>query len=207
MKDQKLLTAAALVAALLAFGCRDSGEKVSDGAAGSAGTETVGTASPTAAQPSTDTAITGGTSSVLSNDDREFAMKAAMGGMAEVAMAQVALQKASNADVKAFADRMNTDHSKGNSELTQLAQNKGLAMPAETDAEHKQGLEHLSSLSSTEFDKAYIQHMVADHEKTVADFQKASQSAQDPDLKSWAAQKLPTLQDHLKQAQTINGKL
>ncbi|HEX8153226.1 MAG TPA: DUF4142 domain-containing protein, partial [Thermoanaerobaculia bacterium] len=108
MKAQKSLTATMLVAALLAFGCRDSGEKVSDGAAGSPGTETVGTASPTAAEPSTDTGATGGTTSVLSNEDREFAMKAAMGGMAEVAMAQVALQKASNADVKAFADRMNT---------------------------------------------------------------------------------------------------
>lgn len=167
-------------------------------------TETTATASETSA---TTTASTGGTVSNMSPEDKEFVSKAGVGGLAEVQMGNLALQKASNADVKAFAQRMVTDHSTANNELAQLATNKGLALPTELDPPHKGGLEHLTGLSGAEFDKAYMQHMVDDHQKTVADFEKASQSAGDADLKSWAASKLPTLQDHLRMAQEISGKL
>jgi putative membrane protein len=49
--------------------------------------------------------------------------------------------------------------------------------------------------------------MVADHNKDVADFQRESKSAKDPDLKAWAAKTLPTLQDHQKSAKEINAKV
>ncbi|HEX6160528.1 MAG TPA: DUF4142 domain-containing protein [Thermoanaerobaculia bacterium] len=167
-------------------------------------TETTATASDLSA---TTTASTGGSVSNMSPDDKEFVMKAGMGGLAEVQMGNLALQKASNADVKAFAQRMVTDHGTANSELQMLATNKGVAVPAELDGAHKGGLEHLTALSGAEFDKAYMQHMVDDHQKAVADFQKASQSAGDTDVKGWASTKLPTLQDHLRQAQEISSKL
>lgn len=167
-------------------------------------TETTATASDLSA---TTTASTGGSVSNMSPDDKEFVMKAGMGGLAEVQMGNLALQKASNADVKAFAQRMVTDHGTANSELQMLATNKGVAVPAELDGAHKGGLEHLTALSGAEFDKAYMQHMVDDHQKAVADFQKASQGTGDTDVKGWASTKLPTLQDHLRQAQEIAGKL
>jgi putative membrane protein len=48
-----------------------------------------------------------------------------------------------------------------------------------------------------------MSHMVADHKKDVAEFQKESSAARDPEIKSFASQTLPTLQEHLKQAQSI----
>ena len=171
-------------------------------------TETTGTAqSPsTATADATSTGATGGTSSNVAPADKEWVTQAGMAGMAEVQMGNVALQKASSADVKAFAQRMVTDHSKGNEELSQLVTTKGLTLPAQLDSEHQNALDHLNGLSGAEFDKAYMQHMVADHEKAVTLFQNGSNSA-DPDIKGWASKTLPTLQEHLKLAQEVSGKV
>lgn len=172
-------------------------------------TETTGTAqSPsTATADATSTGATGGTSSNVAPADKDFVSEAGMGGLAEVQMGNLGVEKASSADVKAFAQRMVTDHSKANEELSQLATTKGLALPAQLDGDHKSALDHLSGLSGAEFDKAYMQHMVADHEKDVAAFQNASNTAQDPDIKGWASKTLPTLQEHLKLAQEVSGKV
>ena len=174
--------------------------------AGMPETETTGTTqavSETTTAGATTTGVTGGTSSAMTPEDKEFVSKAGMAGLAEVQMANLALQKALNADVKAFAQRMVTDHSKVNTELREFATAKGLALPAEVEGEHKNGLDHVSSLSGPEFDKSYMEHMVADHEKAVALFTTASTGATDPDLKAWAARTLPALQEHLRLAQTI----
>jgi putative membrane protein len=172
-------------------------------------TDTTGTAqSPsTSTMTATTTGATGGTSTTVVPADGEFVSKAGMGGLAEVQMGNLGLQKAQNADVKAFAQRMVTDHSKANEELSQLATQKGLTLPAQLDSEHQGALDHLNGLSGAEFDKAYMEHMVADHEKDVSEFQNASTNAQDPDIKGWAAKTLPTLQEHLTQAKDVSGKV
>lgn len=209
-----IFAAALLVAAVLA--CRQPGEKVNSGAAGTtatasststSGTDTSGTTTTSTAASATTTGSTGGTVSNLSDADKDFVMKAAIGGMAEVQAGQTAQQKAQNADVKAFANRMVQDHSKGNDELKQLATVKGLALPTEVDAEHKKKADALSSKSGAAFDKTYMSDMVSDHEKVVKEFQKAAQSANDTDIKNWASKTLPTLQEHLRMAQETRKKL
>lgn len=155
----------------------------------------------------TTTGAGAGTLTVMSNDDKEFVVQAGMGGLAEVQMGNLALQKGTSADVKAFAQRMVTDHSKANAELAQFATAKGLALPTELADAPKASYEHLNGLSGTEFDKAYMQHMVADHEQAVADFDKASTSATDADLKAWAGKTLPTLKEHLELAKTTARKV
>lgn len=155
----------------------------------------------------TTTGAGAGTLTVMSNEDKQFVIDAGMGGLAEVQMGNLALQKASNADVRAFAQRMVTDHSKANAELAQFATTKGLALASELADAHKSAFEHLNGLSGAEFDKAYMQHMVEDHEKDVAAFDKASTSATDTDLKAWAGKTLPTLKEHLEQAKTTARKV
>ena len=70
-------------------------------------------------------------------------------------------------------------------------------------------IEKISKMSGAAFDKAYMQDMVKDHQKDVAEFQKESSNGSDPDLKSWAATTLPTLQEHLRMAKealsAVNG--
>ncbi len=203
MNMRNVALAASLAAMLIACG--------KENRTGQPETETTGTEQSvqqtTDSATATTTGASGGTMSSMTNEDKEFVSKAGMGGLAEVQMGNLALQKATNADVKAFAQRMVTDHSKANAELAQLATAKGLALATELGGEHKNAFDHLNSLSGAEFDKAYMKHMVEDHEKDVAEFDKASTSATDADVKGWAGKTLPTLKEHLEQAKSTASKV
>jgi putative membrane protein len=181
-----------------AFACKKSENQVAD-----TGTTTVVTSTDTSATTST----TGTTAASLGDKEKEFVTKAAQGGMSEVSLGQMAAAKATNNDVKEFGNRMVTDHSKANDELKQLATNKGITLPAELGADEKKTEDALSKKSGKAFDKAYMTDMVKDHEKDVAEFQKESKDAQDPDLKAWVTRTLPTLQDHLKMAKQVASKV
>ena len=139
--------------------------------------------------------------------DTAFAKEAAVGGLAEVELGNLAKEKASSNDVKQFGDRMVTDHSKANDELKQWAQQKNVTLPTALDAKHKATRDRLAKLSGDAFDKAYMHEMVTDHQKDVAAFKKESTSGRDADLKAWAAKTLPTLQEHLKLAQDTATKV
>ncbi|NUR56350.1 MAG: DUF4142 domain-containing protein [Acidobacteria bacterium] len=150
---------------------------------------------------------TAGTSGTIAPGDRAFVKEVASGGMAEVELGNLAKEKASNADVKQFADRMVTDHGKANDELKNWAQQKNVTLPTELDAKHKAKRDQLAKLSGEAFDKAYMREMLTDHQHDVAAFKRQSTAAKDPDLKAWAGKTLPTLQDHLKQARDTNAKV
>lgn len=133
--------------------------------------------------------------------DQTFVTKAARGGLAEVELGNLAKQKASSDQVKQFGDRMVSDHSKANSDLKTLAQNKNITLPTDLSAKDKALRDRLSKLSGDQFDRAYMQAMVKDHTKDVNEFRRESQSAKDPDVKAFAAKTLPTLEEHLQLAQ------
>ena len=146
-------------------------------------------------------------SSALAASDRTFVTHAAHSGLAEVELGRLAAEKASNADVKQFGQRMVDDHTKANDELKGLASQKTVTLPTDLDAKHKAEHARLSKLSGAAFDRAYMAAMVADHNNAVASFQRASKTARDPDLKAWAGKTLPTLQDHQKMAREISSKV
>jgi putative membrane protein len=136
--------------------------------------------------------------------DSKWVIEAAQGGMAEVELGKLASDKAANADVKQFGQRMATDHQKANDELKTVAQQKNITLPAELDAKHKADVARLSKLSGDAFDRAYMKMMLADHRADVSKFKMESQSGKDPDVKAFAAKTLPTLEEHLKQAESAN---
>jgi len=191
------------IVSLIAFGCKKNETTTSD----TATTDTYASTTSTSATNTPATTSTTGTSASVSEADKTFMAKAAQGGMAEVALGQMAATKAASNDVKDFANRMVNDHTKANDELKQLAANKGVTLPADLDAESKKTSDQLSKKTGKAFDKAYMSEMVKGHQKVAADFEKESKAAQDPDLKAWVTKTLPTIQDHLKMAKQINAKL
>jgi putative membrane protein len=134
-------------------------------------------------------------------DDTDFAVKAADGGMLEVQLAELALTKASSPKVKEFAQTMITDHSKANDELKSLAQSKNISLPTSLSEENQKDYNDLAEKSGAEFDKAYCEFMVKDHKDDLEKFKKAADDAEDPDLKTWAAGKVPVLEHHLSMAE------
>jgi putative membrane protein len=143
----------------------------------------------------------------LSSADQNFVKKAAEGGMAEVELGKLAKEKASSSEVKQFGERMVTDHSKANEELKSIASQKGVTLPTTLNAKDQATKDRLSKLSGEQFDRAYMNDMVKDHTKDVSEFKKESTTAKDPDIKSFASQTLPTLEDHLKEARQIAPKV
>jgi putative membrane protein len=169
-----------------------------------AGLASLGLAFGAFAQQSSATAAKGG---ALAGNDRTFVMKAAQGGMAEVELGKVAQERAANDAVKQFAQRMVTDHGKANEELKSVAGGKGVTLPTALDKQHQAHSEKLKRLKGPVFDREYMKHMVDDHKKTVADFEKASKNAKDADVRNFAAKTLPTLQEHLKMAQSTASQV
>ena len=130
--------------------------------------------------------------------DRRFATKAAAAGTAEIADAQIALQKSSRQDVKDFAQRMVDDHTKAADQLKSIASGEGINLPTSESAADRKKTHALQKLSGAQFDRRYISGQRAAHKQAVALFSKESSSGKDSQLKSFASQTLPTLQDHLK---------
>ncbi len=121
--------------------------------------------------------------------------KAAKGGMMEVAMGKLADEKAQSDDVKSFGKRMVADHSKANDELKKIAAQKNAKLPTK---------EPTVSWSS---DKAYMDAMVKDHEKDLAEFQEEAKSGSDPDVKKFADDTAKMVQEHLDLAKQTQSKL
>jgi len=139
--------------------------------------------------------------------DETFVFKASAAGLAEVNLANIAVKQATNADVKKFAEHMITDHTKANKELIDLANKVKFTVAPRMDAEHQTLATRLAGLTGSDFDRTYMAGQVRDHEMAVTLFQDEAKNGTNDDLKKWAGKTLPTLRDHLKMAQDIQGKL
>jgi putative membrane protein len=144
------------------------------------------------------TAKTKSTPTMMS--DMDFAKAAAEGGFAEVRFGELAEDKASNKTVKELAQRMVTDHTKADDSLKTAASKDDVSIPSQLNAKDQATYVRLSQLSGTAFDRDYARDMVRDHETDIAIFRHEANDGKDASIKGFAAQTLPTLEDHLKLA-------
>ncbi|HEX3581533.1 MAG TPA: DUF4142 domain-containing protein [Thermoanaerobaculia bacterium] len=204
MKKPSLVLVITFTSALLfAVGCQKKEQTTTD----TASSDTANTTTSVAASDTSGTTSTNSSTAAtqVSTDDQTFMQKAATGGLAEVSLGQQVSPAAKNPDAKNFADKMVTDHSKANDELKQLASTKGVPLPTDTDQEHKDAAQKV--MSAKNVDKAYMDEMVKDHDKDVKEFEDASKSAKDTDLKAWIDKTLPVLKEHQKMAHDIDKKM
>lgn len=138
-----------------------------------------------------------------STTPQDFVANATIAGKTEVAAARIALKNSQAADVKQFARQMIKDHTKAGEELAALASGKSLQVPAHPDAAHRRVLAGLRSQSGAAFDAAYAKQMVTDHQEAVALFTSEAGDKTDPDLSAFAQKTLPTLQQHMKMANSL----
>ena len=153
------------------------------------------------------TSVVLASAATLDKADGRFVTTAAEGGLAEVQLGQLAKDKGSNQTVRDFGDQMVKDHTEANNQLKSVASSKGVNVPDSLNAKDKALYDRLSKLSGPQFDRAYINAMVKDHQEDVSEFRKVSRSAKDADIKSFASKTLPTLEHHLKMAQQAQQHL
>lgn len=136
-----------------------------------------------------------------------FMVKVADVGMTEVKLGQMAGDKGSSQRVKDFGAMMVKDHTAAGDELKSLAGQKNVTLPSMVGTEHQKKIDELDKRSGNAFDKAYMDAMVEGHQATVNDFEKASKSTKDADVKAWIDKTLPTLKMHLDSARAIKKSL
>jgi putative membrane protein len=136
-----------------------------------------------------------------SRGDEKFVKEAAVNAAGELELGRLAAQKAANDEVKQFAQRVVDDQGKAGDQLKAMASQRSIDVPAELDGKHKKAVERLSKLSAEEFDRAYMRQMLDDRKKSVDQFRKAASAARDSEVKMFAAQTLPMLEEQLRTAQ------
>jgi putative membrane protein len=139
----------------------------------------------------------------LNSDDQQFALQAAWAGMAEIRLSQLVRDRAGTDEIREFGQHMIHDHTEANEELRQLVTRKGIQVSEELDREHTDAMNRLSGLRGKDFDREYIDVMVRDHRKVIAEFEREAQQGGDEELKRWAGMTLPKLQRHLEMAEDI----
>jgi putative membrane protein len=134
--------------------------------------------------------------------DQKFMKEAIEGNLAEVQMGQLAQQNGQSQGVKDFGQMLQTDHSQANTKAQSVAQSLNMTPPTEPNAKQKKDYAKMSKLNGAAFDKAFAQHMVADHKKDIAAYKKETKS-KNQTVAGYASETLPTLQKHLETAQSL----
>lgn len=148
-----------------------------------------------------------GSNSSVAKADQKMMRDLAEANLAEIETGKLALEKSQNEQVKAFAQKMIDDHTQSQKELEQIAQQKGVTLPTETDMKHKTAAKALSALEGDKFDKMYMNQVgVRDHKNTHQLLSKAQKNAKDPELKAMAEKTAPIVHNHLTMAQDQTGK-
>jgi putative membrane protein len=135
----------------------------------------------------------------LSDKDKSFMKEAAKGGQMEVDMGKIAQTKGKSADVKKIGSTMVADHTKANNELMAIAKKKGVDLSKEKPPTH--------SMGDANFDKDYINMMVKDHEKDLAEFQAEAKNGSDADVKAFASKTSSVIKKHLDMVKAAQAKM
>ncbi|HUA64309.1 MAG TPA: DUF4142 domain-containing protein [Alphaproteobacteria bacterium] len=143
----------------------------------------------------------------FSASDYKFAKEAARGGKFEVTLGNVAASNSRNASVQQFGQQMVKDHGRAGQKLQQIATSKNATLPDELSAKQQREVDRLSKLTGPEFDKAYVACMIKAHKADEKAFKKASEEADDPDLRNFAATTLTMVRDHLRMAQDLESSV
>jgi putative membrane protein len=139
--------------------------------------------------------------------DEKFMRDAAEGSVAEIDLGKLAQQKGQSEEVKNFGARMVEDHSKSNEELKKIAAREHINLPTNVYRKDASTHRRLARMNGPEFDKAYAETMVRDHQEDIATFKQEAKGGQKSALQQFAQQTLPTLESHLKEAQQMRASV
>lgn len=148
------------------------------------------------------------TSAKLSSADQNLMMQVAKGGMMQLEMSRVALQKANSPQVRQFAQAEVDEQTGLSAKLQEIARAKGVTLPSVPDAETKAMLTKLQNASGASLDKMYMDESgVKGHEKLDKVMSTVKSSASDPSLKGIGQAAHPLVKTHLSVAKQIEAKM
>ena len=147
------------------------------------------------------------TTAMVNETDADFAVEAADASLVEIELGKLAMEKATDQRIKDFAQRMVTDHQKASNELMKIATHLNITLPPVISEDHVEKQRKLRDKSGDDFEEAYIDIMVKDHDWTVSLFEDAASDARNADLQAFAAKTLPTLKKHFEEAKVLRDSI
>ena len=136
--------------------------------------------------------------------DQQFVDFAAQTDMVEANLGQLAQNVAASDAVKSYGQMLVTDHTADYGQLSAAAQQANLTVPNSIDGKNNKAMiDPFQKLKGAAFDHKYVAEMVAGHTKAIAVYKKEAADAQNPSIKSYATQALPTLEKHLDGAKDL----
>jgi putative membrane protein len=133
--------------------------------------------------------------------DGRFMKMAAEANMTEAHLGQMAEAQASHKAVKDFGQTLSMDHTNAYAALTVLANKTGETIPKAIG--HDRTIESLKHLRGKAFDRVFTQDEVQSHKAAIAAFRNEAEHGENPDVKAWAKTVIPTLEGHLRTAETL----
>ncbi len=140
-------------------------------------------------------------------DTQTFLTIAAEEQQVAITLGQLATQRAKNEKVKEFSSKMVEEHKKVRREAEQLAAKHRVALPTKLTPEDKKKVEEMSKLSGHEFDRAYMNFALQNHETTLEEYQQHIKTMRYPDLREYFTATLPVLKEHRDQARLVKNSL
>jgi putative membrane protein len=131
----------------------------------------------------------------------------------EIQLATLAVKKASSPKVKQIARKLATDHSQNREQLRALAQKLNVTLtPAQggsvSAADSAAMPPELQGKSGRNFDRAFVQHEIADHQSNIQKLQtQAIPSAQDAAVKAYLQTTVTEMQAHLSSLKQLQRQL
>jgi putative membrane protein len=150
---------------------------------------------------------TEGPAASLSATDRTFISQAAYGSFGEIALGEIATERASSPAVREFGQMMVQEHTRMNEELAAIASQKGVTPPTAPDPGRQAVGAQLSQLQGSAFDRQYIQQQLADHETTLTLFEGEVESGRDPQLRAFAQKYAPVVQEHIAMLRRLEAQV
>lgn len=142
-----------------------------------------------------------------SSQDKTFLATASQANVDEIAMSKLAEDKATNPEVRDFAELMVKQHTELGNDVKPFADKWGVTCATEPDAAHREEMERLKELSGAKFDKAYMNDMEKDHTKALKLFTNEVKYAKDPQFKVTVEKGKSMVAAHKNMAYALDAKL
>ncbi len=141
----------------------------------------------------------------VDNATKKFLTEAIQGDLSEIDVGNLAQQNGQSEDVKQFGQMLVKDHTEHKAEAEQLAKQLGVDPPTGPSMTQKATYLKLKMLSGATFDRSFASSAVKDHKADIKEYQK--QSGKNDQTADLAKETLPTLEKHLKTAQSVEQKV
>ncbi|NML22471.1 DUF4142 domain-containing protein [Pseudoflavitalea sp. G-6-1-2] len=142
-----------------------------------------------------------------SEHNAQFVVNAASGNLAEIQLAELAVQKSPNAEIKEIAKMLVNDHTAALNDLKTIASRKNISIPAELTDAAKDQLQKLTNEKPTEFDKSWTSQLMEKHQQTISDYEAALGTVTDPDIQNWINIVLPKIRTHHDKLMAMNTRI